>query len=202
MNKGSVLVISGPSGSGKDTILKKVFEKMPELKFSISTITRAMRPGEVEGEKYNFISREEFEDRLSRNMFLEHNVFVGNYYGTPREPVDEVLTNGGEIIIEVDVNGAANIRKNLNDTVSIFIMPPSFEVLKNRLSGRGTDSEEMVNKRMNEALAEIARAAEYDYIVVNDNLDEAVNDVINIIKTLRLKTEKQKYLINEVLEKC
>ena len=91
MNKGSVLIISGPSGSGKDTILKKVFEKMPELKFSISTITRDMRPGEVEGEKYNFISREEFEDRLSRNMFLEHNVFLGNYYGTPREPVDFVL---------------------------------------------------------------------------------------------------------------
>lgn len=202
MSKGSALIISGPSGSGKDTILKKVFEKMPELKFSISTITRAMRPGEVEGEKYNFISREEFEDRLSRNMFLEHNVFVGNYYGTPREPVDYVLENGGEIVIEVDVNGAANIRKNLENTVSIFIMPPSFEVLKARLSGRGTDSEEMVNKRLNEALAEIARATEFDYIIVNDNLDEAVNDVITIIKTLRLTTEKQKYLINEVLEKC
>lgn len=202
MNKGSVLIISGPSGSGKDTILKKVFERMPELKFSISTITRNMRPGEVEGEKYNFISREEFEDRLSRNMFLEHNVFVGNYYGTPREPVEYVLENGGEIIIEVDVNGAANIRKNLKNTVSIFIMPPSFEVLKARLSGRGTDSVESVNKRMNEALAEIARADEYDYIVVNDRLDEAVNDVITIIKNLRLKTEKQKYLINEVLSKC
>ena len=202
MNKGSVLIISGPSGSGKDTILKKVFEKMPELKFSISTITRDMRPGEVEGEKYNFISREEFEDRLSRNMFLEHNVFLGNYYGTPREPVDFVLENGGEIIIEVDVNGAANIRKNLEKTISIFIMPPSFEVLKARLSGRGTDSEEMVNKRLNEALAEIARATEYDYIVVNDKLDEAVNDVITIIKNLRLKTEKQKYLIHEVLSKC
>lgn len=202
MNKGSVLIISGPSGSGKDTILKKVFEQMPEIKFSISTITRAMRPGEIEGEKYNFISREEFEDRLSRNMFLEHNVFVGNYYGTPREPVEAVLENGGEIIIEVDVNGAANIRKNLENTVSIFIMPPSFEVLKLRLSGRGTDSEEVVNKRMKEALAEIARADEYDYIVVNDKLDEAVSDVITIIKNLRLKTEKQKYLINEVLSKC
>ncbi len=202
MNKGSALIISGPSGSGKDTILKKVFEQMPELKFSISTITRDMRPGEIEGEKYNFISREEFEDRLSRNMFLEHNVFVGNYYGTPREPVEYVLENGGEIIIEVDVNGAANIRKNLEDAVSIFVMPPSFEVLKARLSGRGTDSAEMVNKRLTEALAEIARATEYDYIVVNDQLDEAVNDVITIIKNLRLKTEKQKYLINEVLSKC
>ena len=202
MNKGSVLIVSGPSGSGKDTILKKVFEKMPEIKFSISTITRAMRQGEVEGEKYNFISREEFEDRLSRNMFLEHNVFVENYYGTPREPVEEVLANGGEIIIEVDVNGAANIRKNLDNTVSIFIMPPSFEVLKERLSKRGTESAENVKKRMNEALAEIARATEYDYIVVNDKLDEAVNDIITIIKNLRLTTEKQKYLINEVLSKC
>ena len=202
MNKGSVLIVSGPSGSGKDTILKKVFEAMPEIKFSISSITRAMRPGEVEGEKYNFISREAFEKMLENDMMLEHNVFVGNYYGTPRGPVDSVLENGGEIIIEVDVNGAANIRKKLSETVSIFIMPPSFEVLKNRLSGRGTDSAENVEKRMNEALCEIARADEYDYIVVNDELDKAVDDVITIIKNLRLKTERQKYLINEVLGKC
>ncbi|MBR6743361.1 MAG: guanylate kinase [Clostridia bacterium] len=202
MNKGSVLIVSGPSGSGKDTILKKVFEAMPEIKFSISSITRAMRPGEVEGEKYNFISREAFEEMLKRDMMLEHNEFVGNYYGTPRGPVDSVLENGGEIIIEVDVNGAANIRKKLSETVSIFIMPPSFEVLKNRLSGRGTDSAENVEKRMNEALCEIARADEYDYIVVNDELDKAVDDVITIIKNLRLKTERQKYLINEVLGKC
>jgi len=202
MNKGSVLIVSGPSGSGKDTILKKVFEAMPEIKFSISSITRAMRPGEVEGEKYNFISREAFEKMLENDMMLEHNVFVGNYYGTPRGPVDSVLENGGEIIIEVDVNGAENIRKKLSETVSIFIMPPSFEVLKNRLSGRGTDSAENVEKRMNEALCEIARADEYDYIVVNDELDNAVDDVITIIKNLRLKTERQKYLINEVLGKC
>jgi len=202
MNKGSVLIVSGPSGSGKDTILKKVFEAMPEIKFSISSITRAMRPGEVEGEKYNFISREAFEKMLENDMMLEHNVFVGNYYGTPRGPVDSVLENGGEIIIEVDVNGAENIRKKLSETVSIFIMPPSFEVLKNRLSGRGTDSAENVEKRMNEALCEIARADEYDYIVVNDELDKAVDDVITIIKNLRLKTERQKYLINEVLGKC
>ncbi|MBO5908969.1 MAG: guanylate kinase [Clostridia bacterium] len=202
MNKGSVLIVSGPSGSGKDTILKKVFEAMPEIKFSISSITRAMRPGEVEGEKYNFISREAFEEMLKRDMMLEHNVFVGNYYGTPRGPVDSVLENGGEIIIEVDVNGAENIRKKLSETVSIFIMPPSFEVLKNRLSARGTESAENVEKRMNEALSEIARADEYDYIVVNDELDKAVDDVITIIKNLRLKTERQKYLINEVLGKC
>lgn len=202
MNRGAALIISGPSGSGKDTILKKVFEKMPEIKFSISSITRDMRQGEVEGEKYNFISRETFEQMLKNDMLLEYNIFLGNYYGTPRGPVDRVLNEGGEIIIEVDVNGAENIRKKLSEYTSIFIMPPSFEVLKSRLSSRGTESDADVEKRLNEALAEIKRADEYDYIVVNDDLDQAVNDVITIIKNLRLKADRQKYLIDEVLGKC
>ena len=202
MSNGRLLIVSGPSGSGKDTILKKVFERVPEVKFSISSITRPMRPGEVEGEKYNFVSREYFEEMIKNDLLLEYNNYVGNYYGTPRGPVDEVIKNGGEIIIEVDVNGARNIKNKVADAVSIFIMPPSFEVLKARLTGRGTADEEVIKQRLDAALAEIACAEQYDYIVVNDNLEEAVEDFITIIKTDRLSVKRQKYLINEVLKKC
>jgi guanylate kinase len=202
MSKGRLLIVSGPSGSGKDTILKKVLARMPELKFSISSITRPMREGEVEGEKYNFVSREYFEEMIKNDALLEYNCYVGNYYGTPKAPVDDVIENGGEIIIEVDVNGQANIKKRVESALSIFIMPPSFQVLKSRLSGRGTDSEDVINQRMQEALHEISCAKNYDYIVVNDDLEEAVNDFITIIKSDRLNIERQNYLIDEVLEKC
>lgn len=202
MSKGRLLIVSGPSGSGKDTILKKVFERMPEIKFSISSITRPMREGEVEGEKYNFVSREYFEEMIKNDALLEYNTYVGNYYGTPKAPVMEVIKNGGEIIIEVDVNGQRNIKNIVDSALSIFIMPPSFEVLKNRLSGRGTDLEEVIAQRMQAALDEIACAENYDYIVVNDDLEEAVDDFVNIIKTDRLTLERQKNIIDEVLKKC
>lgn len=202
MSKGRLLIVSGPSGSGKDTILKKVFERMPEIKFSISSITRHMREGEVEGEKYNFVTREYFEEMIKNDQLLEYNTYIGNYYGTPKAPVEEVISGGGEIIIEVDVNGQINIKNKVDSALSIFIMPPSFEVLKSRLSGRGTDSEEIIAQRMQAALDEIACAKNYDYIVINDNLEEAVNDFINIIKTDRLSLERQKNIIDEVLQKC
>lgn len=181
MNKGKIFVISGPSGSGKDTLMVEVFKKRPDLKFSISSITRPMREGEVEGEKYNFISREKFEAMLENDMFLEHNVFVGNYYGTPKQPVLEAAENGFNILIEVDVNGADQIREKLPQAISIFIMPPSVEVLRKRLSGRGTETEDLINKRMESALSEMERAPEYNYIVVNDDIETAVNEIIEII---------------------
>lgn len=202
MSKGRLLIVSGPSGSGKDTILKKVFERLPEIKFSISSTTRAMREGEVEGEKYNFVSVERFEEMIKNHQLLEYNNYVGNYYGTPKAPVDEVIAEGGEIIIEVDVNGQRNIKNLVDSSLSIFIMPPSFEVLKARLSGRGTDSQEVVEQRMQAALEEIACAKNYDYIVVNDDLEEAVEDFISVVKTDRLSLERQNYLIDEVLKKC
>ncbi|MBE6797664.1 MAG: guanylate kinase [Ruminococcaceae bacterium] len=202
MSKGKLFIVSGPSGSGKDTILQGVFKKHPEIKLSISSITRAMRVGEVEGEKYHFISRDEFEELLKNDMLLEHNVFVGNYYGTPKAPVEECLNAGGDMILEIDVNGAAQVREKMPDAISIFIMPPSFEVLKNRLSGRGTETEEVVEQRMTAALGEIARAKEYDYIVINDQLDVAIDDLLSIILSERLRINRQKQIIDEVLEKC
>ena len=199
MSKGGVFIISGPSGSGKDTLLKKLFEKCPELKFSISSITRGMREGEVEGEKYNFISREKFESMIKEDKLLEYNVYVNNYYGTPREPVEKAVAENKDIFIEVDVNGAESIRQKLPEAISIFVMPPSFEELKRRLSGRGTETEEVINLRMAESLGEIKRAVEYDYIVVNDDLSTAVQDVIAIIKGSKYALKRQKNIIDEVL---
>ncbi len=201
MNKGRVFIISGPSGSGKDTVLKKVFERLPDIEFSISSITRPMRAGEIEGEKYNFISRERFEEMIANDELLEHNTFVGNYYGTPKAPVINCIENGKDMLIEVDVNGAAQIRQKMPDAVSIFIMPPSLEVLKKRLYGRGTDSEDVIKKRINEALQEIARATEYDYIVVNDVIETAVDNVITVMSVDRFKTDRNLNLINKVLGK-
>lgn len=201
MNKGRVFIISGPSGSGKDTVLKKIFEKCPDIAFSISSITRSMRPGEVEGEKYNFVSREHFISMIDNDELLEHNVFVGNYYGTPKAPVINCIENGKDMIIEVDVNGASQIRTKMPEAVSIFIMPPSLEVLKNRLQGRGTDSAEVIEKRLSEALREISSAKVYDYIVVNDDLETAVGDVVTIMSVDRFKTDRNIELINKILNK-
>lgn len=202
MNKGGVFIISGPSGSGKDTLIVRLLEKLPELRFSISSITRGMRDGEKQGEKYNFITREKFEDMINNGELLEYNTYVGNYYGTPKAPVVKAIEDGCDMIIEVDVNGAAQIREKLPDAVSIFIMPPSYEELKARLSGRGTETEELIDRRMNSALGEIRRASEYDYIVVNDDIDTAVNDIMSVILSQRLKTERKSYIIEEVLKKC
>ena len=202
MSKGKLFIISGPSGSGKDTVLANLFEKHPEIKLSISSITRPMRMGEVEGEKYHFISREEFESMIENNQLLEHNVFVGNYYGTPKQPVIDCINSGHDMILEIDVNGAKQIREKMPDAVSIFIMPPSYRELERRLIGRGTDTMEIIEKRLSSALGEIARAGEYDYVVTNDVVDDCVDDILHIILAQRLTSARQTNLIEEVLNKC
>ena len=200
MNKGKLFIVSGPSGSGKDTILKEVLSQNPEIFFSISSISRPMRVGEVEGEKYHFITKDEFLKLIEDDMLLEHNEFCGNYYGSPKAPVMDAIAAGRDAILEVDVNGAAQVRKVMPEAVSVFIMPPSYEELRRRLSGRGTETEDVIEARMKTALAEIARADEYDFIVVNDVLSEAVIDLVTVIKCNRLTTERQKNIINEVLK--
>lgn len=202
MNKGSVIIISGPSGSGKDTILRQLLKKNPEIKFSISATTRPMREEDKIEKKYDFLSVEEFEGMIKREELLEYNRYVKNYYGTPRIPVEKAVNEGKDMIIEVDVNGAAAIRKKLPEAVSIFIMPPSLAELERRLCGRGTDSKEVIAARLKTALEEIARAPEYDYVVINGNIETAVEDILSIISADGLKLKKQMYIINEVLGKC
>lgn len=202
MSKGRLVIISGPSGSGKDTILKEALKALPEIKFSISSVTRPMREGEIEGEKYNFISKEKFEEMIKNDMLLEYNNYIGNYYGTPKAPVEKVINEGGEIILEIDVNGQKNVKEKVDSALSIFIMPPSVEVLRARLTGRGTDSAEFIEKRMKAALYEMECAKNYDYIVVNDDLEQAVQDFVTIIKADRLNIQRQNNIIDEVLEKC
>ena len=200
MSRGNIYIISGPSGSGKDTILKEVLKIRSDVFFSISHITRNMRVGEVEGEKYHFISREEFEEQLAKNAFLEYNEYSGNYYGTPKAHIEEHLAKGDDVVIECDVNGASALRDILPDVISGFIMPPSFEVLRKRLEGRGTETTEQVERRMNEALNEIRRAVEYDYIVVNDDLESAVEDFLTVLNCNKLLLKNQKHIIDEVLK--
>lgn len=202
MTKGNLIILSGPSGSGKDAVLKELFKKTKDVNFSISTVTRQMRKGEKQGEKYNFVSREEFERMINNNELLEYNEYCGNFYGTPKKQVVESINNGKDIVLEIDVNGAKNVRDSVNGTVSIFIVPPSFEELKNRLEGRGTESEEVINARMKTAIDELSRANEYDYVVVNDSLEEAANDIIAILKSEKLKYKKQQIFLNEVFSKC
>ncbi len=200
MSKGNVFIISGPSGSGKDALMVELFKKEPDLFFSISSVTRNMREGEKEGEKYNFISREKFEAMIENDEFLEYNLYVDNYYGTPKAPVEKAVNEDRNVFIEVDVNGAKNIRKRLPEAISIFVMPPSFEELKRRLSARGTESDEVIALRLSAALREIKRAKEYDYIVVNDVLFDAVDDVISIIRASKCSLKIQKHIIDEVLK--
>ena len=199
MNKGGVFIFAGPSGSGKDTLFKELFKRKPEIKFSISSITRPMRVGEVEGEKYNFITREKFLNMLENDELLEYNEYIGNYYGTPKAPVIAAIEKGEDILIEVDVNGAKEICQKLPEAVTVFIMPPSYQELKRRLSGRGTETQDLIDKRMKEALNEIARATEFDYIVVNDDIQTAVDDIIEVISSSRLTLKRQKNLIDGVL---
>ena len=195
--KGLLFVISGPSGVGKGTICKKLLERRKELKLSVSVTTRAPRPGEIEGVNYFFRSEEQFQDMIERDEFLEYMcVFGKNHYGTPKAYVAEQRAQGNDVILEIDVNGALNVKKRCPDAVMIFIAPPSMETLKKRLVGRGTETEEAVERRFAEAGKELAAAGEYDYIVVNDSLDKAVNDTESILVSERLHVSNNPKLIN------
>lgn len=188
MTKGIPLIVAGPSGCGKDTLLRVLFEKYPEIKFSISAVTRPRRGSDTEDGKYCFVTREQFEQMIANNELLEYNEYLGNYYGTPAAPVAAAIDGGSDIVLEIDVNGAEQIRRRLPSAISIFIMPPSMEVLKSRLSGRGTDDEQVVARRMEQAVGEIERRGEFDYTVVNDDLQTAVDEIYAI-----LQAEKAKY---------
>lgn len=198
--KGNLFIFSAPSGAGKDTVLKEILKRDEDIKLSISTVTRQMRTGEKEGEKYNFISVDEFEKMLSEKAFLEYNEYCGNYYGTPKAPVEKWLQEGKNVILEIDVNGAFKVKKKMPEAVMIFMMPKSFEVLKQRLEGRGTESKEVVEKRLKQASKEIYFAKEYDYIFFNDKLEDAVNDFMSIIRANALLNKNMKLELRKVID--
>ena len=189
--RGLLLVISAPSGGGKGTVLKELFAQDENLRLSVSATTRAPRPGEVHGEQYYFTTKEDFEKMIGAGEMLEYAQYVGNYYGTPKAPVDAWLTEGRDVVLEIEVQGGAQIKKLCPDCVSIFILPPSMEVLEKRLRGRGTEADKVVQSRLEAAKREIPCARECDYIVYNDRLEDAVADVQAI-----LRAEKRRYARN------
>ena len=198
-NKGVLVVVSAPSGCGKDTIIAEVLKRFDDAYLSVSMTTRAMRPGEVEGVNYYFVSQTEFEEKIDKGEMLEYARYGSNYYGTPAGPVRELLEKGKTVILIIEVHGAGNVKRLFSDACTIFIIPPSFRILENRLRGRGTDDDASIIKRLDIARDELARAPEFDYIVENDALDEAVEDIITIIKAEKLKTNKMKNKLSEVI---
>ncbi|MDR1409733.1 MAG: guanylate kinase [Oscillospiraceae bacterium] len=180
-NKGTLVIFSGPSGSGKDTVLSKVLERDPSLKLSVSFTTRARRADEIDGVHYHFLTQEQFRFKLSQGLVLEYAEYGGSFYGTPKGPVDEMLAAGQTVILKIEVQGAARVRKVYPDALAIFLMPPSPEVLEKRLRARRTDAEEQIQTRLAIAREEIRRQDEYRFCVVNDDLERAADDVLNIL---------------------
>lgn len=185
MKKGRLIVISGPSGSGKTTICEKLLKALPDMEYSISFTTRKPRRGEKDGKDYFFVSDEEFQKRIKENLFLEYAQVFGNYYGTSKNWVLEKLNAGRDILLSLDVQGAARIKKNFPDAVLIFLMPPSLKVLEERLKKRATDEDKEVSKRLTIAKDEMAEVGNYNYVVINDKVEEAVAEIKNIIRNER-----------------
>lgn len=198
MRKGILFVVSGPSGAGKGTILKEVLEKLDNLTFSVSATTREKRAGEIDGVNYFFMSKEEFAEKLARGEFLEHVEKFGNCYGTLKSFVEEKLAEGVDLIFDIETEGAGNIREMMPDAVTMFVTPTSkYEILK-RLEIRGSESPEEREKRFAKADAELSEAEKYDYIIVNDRLEDAVNTVVSVISAERARTKNNKYVIDNL----
>ena len=198
-DNGILIIFSGPSGSGKDTVLNELIKNRDDVKISVSMTTRQKRDGEIDGKHYYFVDKAYFDKKISENKMLEYAEYAGNFYGTPKDPVDEMIKAGKAVILEIEVQGAEKIRKIYPDVVSIFLMPPSIRVLEERLRGRNSEDEETVNHRLVIAREEIRRASEYDYIVINDTVENAVAGIETIIKAERQKTSRNKKIISEVI---
>ncbi len=200
MSKGVLLVFSGPSGCGKGTVLKEFFAQGGNAFLSVSATTRQPRPGEENGVHYFFMSKEEFASKLEQDEILEHATYCGNFYGTPRGPVYERLERGENVILEIEVQGALQIREKCPEAVLVFVLPPSLAELRRRLVERNTENEEVVNRRLEQAAGEIETARQYDYMIVNDSIQDAVDELNTILKAEKLKTQNRMNIIDEVLD--
>ncbi len=206
-NKGLLIVVSGPSGAGKDTICQKLIKENSNIWMSVSMTTRKPRPLEKDGVDYFFVSSEEFENKINDNTFLEYASYNDNYYGTPKDKVEEKLNEGKDVILVIDINGAINIKKIIPSALFIFIMPPDMETLKNRLIGRKTESKDKVVERFITAYNEVNNYKKYNYVVVNDKVEDAVNKVKSIIQSEKCRVDRiediylgnKEELIHEIL---
>ncbi len=183
--RGKLVVISGPSGAGKTSICNELLRRLPNARWSVSVTTRPPRPGEKDGEAYRFVSKEEFQRMLEAGELLEYTEYLGNYYGTPRKPVEDAVRRGEIVIMEIDVQGGAQVARKVPDSIRIFILPPTMETLQARLSGRKTESQEIQRRRLEQADGEIAFARNsgcYQYFITNDILNDSVNQILEIIR--------------------
>ncbi|MDU5267293.1 MAG: guanylate kinase [Escherichia coli] len=198
MAQGTLYIVSAPSGAGKSSLIQALLKTQPlyDTQVSVSHTTRQPRPGEVHGEHYFFVNHDEFKEMISRDAFLEHAEVFGNYYGTSREAIEQVLATGVDVFLDIDWQGAQQIRQKMPHARSIFILPPSKIELDRRLRGRGQDSEEVIAKRMAQAVAEMSHYAEYDYLIVNDDFDTALTDLKTIIRAERLRMSRQKHSVS------
>jgi guanylate kinase len=197
--KGILIVVSAPSGCGKGTILAEIL-KDDSFYYSVSATTRSPRRGETDGIQYRFITKEEFEKNISDGKMLEYAQYCGNYYGTVRSDIETKLAEGKNVILEIEVKGAMQIKNICPEAIFVFIVPPSVKELRRRLHKRGTETDEVIEKRIAEASGEIKYAHDYDYIIVNGELSDAIDDFRMIIRAEQLKTVRSENIINEVLE--
>jgi guanylate kinase len=198
MSEGLLVVISGPSGAGKGTICKYLTENAKDLELSISSTTRAPRTGEIEGKNYYFINVDIFKERIEKGEFLEYASVYDNYYGTPKDKVIEKLQAGKTVILEIDIQGALKVKESHAEGVFIFIVPPSIDELQKRIITRATDSIEVIGKRMKCVKDELNYMTEYDYVVMNDSLEEAVSKIKNIIDVEKMKSHRNLELIKKI----
>lgn len=200
MSKGKLLVLSGPSGVGKGTVLGELMKRRSDMCFSVSATTRQPREGEVDGVNYFFVTKERFEEMIRNNELLEYAQFVSNSYGTPRAYVEQQLERGMNVILDIEVQGARNIVNMIPDAVSVYMIPPSYEELEKRLRGRGTETEEQIQGRLQTAINEARAADFYRYIIVNDNLETAVNELDAIMTAEKIGYDNRKNILKEVFK--
>ena len=200
MDKGILIVVSAPAGCGKDTILGEALAANGNLFYSVSATSRAMRPGETDGVSYHFRTREQFEKMIADGELLEYTQYCGNYYGPPKKAVEDMLAAGKDVILKIEVEGAANVKRIFPDCVMIFILPPSFEELNRRLHKRGTEDEETILRRIETAKRELTYAENYDYLIVNGELSEAVGDFLAAVSAEKNRTCRRKELLEELLK--
>ncbi|HHY97128.1 MAG TPA: guanylate kinase [Firmicutes bacterium] len=189
-SRGFLIVLSGPSGAGKNTIVGEVLGRVPDLRYSISASTRPPRPGEVDGVNYFFLSEEEFEQRVKSGDFLEWATVYGHRYGTPRKYIEKMTASGQDVILDIDIQGAMKIKKTWEDAVFVFLLPPSLSELEKRLILRGSDTEEVVRHRLSCAREELEAVFDYDYVIVNDDKEKAVSALMNIIYAERCRVKR------------